>query len=70
VINAIKTANLAGPGLVPLGFSSTSNGGYTGVQMGSISGGMLTLSGPRFTATDNGSINTFNGTQPAPPSNL
>jgi ABC-type branched-subunit amino acid transport system substrate-binding protein len=70
IINTLKTANLAGPGLVPLGFSSTSNAGYTGVQMGTISGGMLTLSGPRFTSTDNGPINTFNGTQPAPPSNL
>jgi hypothetical protein len=68
VVNAVKTANLAGPGLVPITYSGTS--GYTGVQMGSISGGKLTLSGPRYTATDNGPIGTFNGTQPAPPSNL
>jgi ABC-type branched-subunit amino acid transport system substrate-binding protein len=70
VVNALKTANLAGPGLVPFAYSSTSNAGYTGVQMGTINGGKLTLSGPRFTATDNGPIGTFNGTQPAPPPNL
>jgi ABC-type branched-subunit amino acid transport system substrate-binding protein len=68
VVNAVKTANLAGPGLVPISYSGTS--GYTGVQMGSIHNGSLTLSGPRYTATDNGPIGTFNGTQPAPPSNL
>ena len=68
VVNALKTANLAGPGLVPISYTSTS--GYTGAQMGTISGGKLTLSGPRYTATDNGPIGTFNGTQPPPPSNL
>jgi hypothetical protein len=68
VVSALKTANLAGPGLVPLNYSSAS--GYTGVQMGSIHGGQLTLSGPRYTATDNGPIGTFNGAQPAPPPNL
>ena len=68
VVNALKTANLAGPGLVPISYSGAS--GYTGVQMGTISGGKLTLSGPRYTATDNGPIGTFNGTQPPPPSNL
>jgi branched-chain amino acid transport system substrate-binding protein len=68
VISALKTANLAGPGLVPLNYSSAS--GYTGVQMGTINGGKLTLSGPRYTATDNGPIGTFNGAQPPPPPNL
>ncbi len=68
VVNALKTANLAGPGLVPISYSGAS--GYTGVQMGTISGGKFTLSGPRYTATDNGPIGTFNGTQPAPPPNL
>ncbi|HEX4539921.1 MAG TPA: ABC transporter substrate-binding protein [Acidimicrobiales bacterium] len=68
VVNALKTANLAGPGLVPISYSSTS--GFTGVQMGTITGGKFVLSGPRFTATDNGPIGTFNGTQPPPPSNL
>jgi hypothetical protein len=38
--------------------------------MGTISGGKFTLSGPRYTATDNGPIGTFNGTQPPPPPNL
>jgi ABC-type branched-subunit amino acid transport system substrate-binding protein len=68
VVNALKTANLTGPGLVPISYSGAS--GYTGVQMGTISGGKFTLSGPRYTATDNGPIGTFNGTQPPPPSNL
>ena len=68
VVNALKTANLTGPGLVPISYSGAS--GYTGVQMGTISGGKFTLSGPRYTATDNGPIGTFNGTQPAPPPNL
>jgi ABC-type branched-subunit amino acid transport system substrate-binding protein len=68
VVNALKTANLAGPGLVPLSYSGAS--GYTGVQMGTITGGKFVLSGPRYTASNNGPISTFNGTQPAPPPNL
>ncbi|HWC39620.1 MAG TPA: ABC transporter substrate-binding protein [Acidimicrobiales bacterium] len=68
VVNALKTANLAGPGLVPISYTSTS--GYTGVQMGTITGGKFVLSGPRYTSTNNGPITTFNGTQPPPPSNL
>ena len=70
VIAALKKADLAGPGLVPLSYASTSNSGYSGVQMGAIDNGRLTLSGPRYTATDNGSIGTFRGSQPRPPSNL
>ncbi len=67
VVQALKTANLSGPGLAPLGYSSSSNGGYTGVQMGTIHNGQLTLSGPVYTSTDNGSINTYTGGQSAPP---
>jgi ABC-type branched-subunit amino acid transport system substrate-binding protein len=67
VIQSLKTANLAGPGLVPFAYSNTSNAGYTGVQMGTIHNGQLTLSGPVYTSTDNGPINTYTGGQPAPP---
>ncbi len=70
VMKALQTADLAGPGLSPLGYSSTSNQGYTGVQMGTIHGGKLALSGPVFTSTDNGPVKASKPVMVAPPKNL
>lgn len=70
VIKALQTADLAGPGLAPFGYSPTSNQGYTGVQMGTISGGQLDLSGPVYTSTDNGPIKATKPVKVAPPAGL
>ncbi len=70
VMKALQTADLAGPGLAPLGYSPTSNQGYTGVQMGTISGGNLKLSGPVFTSTDNGPVKATKPITVAPPKSL
>ncbi|MHB1785117.1 MAG: ABC transporter substrate-binding protein [Acidimicrobiales bacterium] len=61
VIDTLRKGLPAGPGLVPFRFSKTSSAGYTGAQMGTISGGKLTLSGPVYTAADTGPISTYSG---------
>ena len=33
IVNAVKTANLAGPGLVPYAYSTSAHAGFTGVQI-------------------------------------
>jgi ABC-type branched-subunit amino acid transport system substrate-binding protein len=70
VINAMKTADLSGPGLVPFRFSKTSNAGYTGVQMGLITNGKSSLFGPIYQASDDGPVTEFQGAPTQPPANF
>ena len=59
VINVLTSGQLdQGPGLVPLGFSSSSHLGYQGVEMGVIHSGNLSYTGTVYTATVNGSVAT------------
>jgi len=58
-----------GPGLVPFRYSSTQHGGYAGVEMGVIHGGVIKLDGKPLTTDPSagGAITAYSGTQPAPP---
>lgn len=72
VINALnsKGASYKGPGLVPLAFSSSDHGGYTGAQIATVNNSVLTASGPVFVTNDTGPITAYTGGQPAPPASL
>ena len=70
VIDTLRKGLPAGAGLVPFRYSKTSSAGYTGGQMGMISGGKLTLTGPVYTAKDTGPISTYSGGTVAIPSYL
>ncbi len=69
IVNAVQTANLAGPGLVPYAYSSTSHSGFTGVQVGTISGTGIHLIGTPLTTDDaTGPITPYTTPQPSPSS--
>jgi hypothetical protein len=52
VINTLQSGQLdQGPGLVPLGYSSSSHLGYLGVQMAMIQNGAAQFTGSIYTAT-------------------
>ena len=72
LINVLNTkgSTYKGPGLVPLAFSSTNHGGYTGGQIAMVNNGQVTLSGPIYVSSDTGPITTYTATQPPPPSSL
>ena len=63
-------AKWSGPGLVPFRYSTTSHGGYSGVQMGRVEGGKIVQFGPKLTTepTAGTPITRYSGTQPPPPS--
>lgn len=71
LINAVNTtgSKLAGPGLVPFRYSTTQHGGYSGVEMGQVRNGQITLfGGPLVTEPTAGSaITPYTTPQPAPP---
>ena len=58
-----------GPGLVPFRYTATQHGGYAGVEMGVIRGGVIGLDGKPLISdpTPGGAITPYSGTQPAPP---
>lgn len=68
LVQAVETANLAGPGTVPLRFSRTDHSGYAGARMTRVRGGAATGFGPAY-ATDPGSgpIEEYHTPQPEPP---
>ncbi len=67
LMSAVNSANLTGPGLLPLTFSSSDHRGYEGEQMAKFQGGKVVLFGPVYKAIETGSITTYNTPQPAPP---
>jgi ABC-type branched-subunit amino acid transport system substrate-binding protein len=71
IVNGLneKGASLTGPGLVPFRYSSSDHGGYSGTQMGRVTGGVIKLFGPRLTTTPEAAsaINTYSGTPATPP---
>ncbi|HEX4722158.1 MAG TPA: ABC transporter substrate-binding protein [Pseudonocardiaceae bacterium] len=52
LIDALQKGDLAGPGLVPFRYSSSSHAGYTGVQVGTIHNGQLVVTGTPLTTDD------------------
>jgi ABC-type branched-subunit amino acid transport system substrate-binding protein len=70
LVDAIQKGGLSGPGLVPFRFSATSHAGYTGVQIGTIKDGALSLTGQPLTTDDaSGAIQPYTGSPSEAPSN-
>ena len=68
--DAMNSADLSGPGLLPLTYSSTDHRGYEGEQMAKFQSGTVTAFGPVYKALETGTISTSTKTQPAPPANF
>jgi ABC-type branched-subunit amino acid transport system substrate-binding protein len=68
---SIETIKLSGgPGLVPMGYSSSNHLGFLGVQVTTIAGdGTVTTTGPVYTSSDTGPITQYNGSPATPPAN-
>jgi ABC-type branched-subunit amino acid transport system substrate-binding protein len=64
-----KGSMLTGPGLVPFRYSTTIHGGYGGVQMGEVKGGVIRQFGPRLITTPEASsaITQYTGSPATPP---
>jgi ABC-type branched-subunit amino acid transport system substrate-binding protein len=56
VITALEGGLAQGPGLVPLGYSSSNHLGYQGVQMATIENGTAAFTGSIYTATVSGPV--------------
>jgi ABC-type branched-subunit amino acid transport system substrate-binding protein len=70
IVDAVKSGELRGPGLVPLRYSEGDHSGYGGEQLGHIENGQLVLDGqPLVTDTGDGDITESGEGQPAPPPN-
>jgi len=68
--DAMNSADLSGPGLLPLTYSSTDHRGYEGEQMAKFESGAVKLFGPVYKAIETGSITSLTTTPPAPPANF
>jgi ABC-type branched-subunit amino acid transport system substrate-binding protein len=67
LMSAVNSANLTGPGLLPLTFSSTNHRGYEGEQMARFDSSGVTGFGPVYQTLESGPITTYTGGQPNPP---
>jgi ABC-type branched-subunit amino acid transport system substrate-binding protein len=70
-VTALERTKLSGgPGLVPMGYSSSNHLGFLGVQVTTIAGdGTVTTTGPLYTSSDTGPITQYNGSPATPPAN-
>ena len=69
IVNAVQTADINGPALLPYAYSSTDHSGVTGVQMATVNNNAVHLMGqPLVTDDGSGAITPFTGTQPTPQS--
>jgi ABC-type branched-subunit amino acid transport system substrate-binding protein len=71
LVKSLETNKLSGgPGLAPLGFSSTNHLGFLGVQAVTIAAdGTETTAGPVYTTSDSGPISAYSGSASSPPAN-
>src|SRR3989475_3001090 len=70
-VKSLETTKLTGgPGLAPLGYSSSNHLGFLGVQIATIAAdGTVTTTGPVYTSSDSGPITQYNGSPSTPPAN-
>ena len=69
IVNAVQTANINGPALLPYAYSPTDHSGVTGVQMAVVNGNAVHLMGqPLVTDDGSGAITPYTGTRPTPQS--
>jgi hypothetical protein len=70
IVAAVEKGGFSGPGLVPFGYSSTDHSGYTGAQMGVISGlAIKPIGQPETTDDGSGPITPYTTAQPQAPAN-
>jgi ABC-type branched-subunit amino acid transport system substrate-binding protein len=70
LVDAVEKGGFAGPGLVPFAYSKSSHAGFTGAQIGKISGNTIVLSGTPLTTDDGtGAIQPYTTPQPQAPAN-
>jgi len=70
IVKAIEGGLDPGWGTVPFRYSSSSHAGYTGVQVGTIKGTSITVTGTPMTTDDqSGPITPYTNPQAAPPAN-
>ncbi|NUP47058.1 MAG: ABC transporter substrate-binding protein [Catenulispora sp.] len=70
LVKAVEAGGYSGPGLVPFAFSGASHAGYTGAQVGVVTGNTIALSGKPLTTDDGaGAINAYLAPQPTAPDN-
>ena len=70
LVDAVEKGGFTGAGLVPFAFSKSSHAGYTGAQIGKISGNTIVLSGTPLTTDDGtGAIQPYTTPQPQAPAN-
>lgn len=68
IVDTIEKGGLTSPGLVPFRFSTESHAGYTGVQIGLITGGALKVQGtPMVTDDATGAISASTQVPASPP---
>jgi ABC-type branched-subunit amino acid transport system substrate-binding protein len=70
ILDALNSANLAGPGLTPLTYTSSDHRGYRGEQMAKFDNGAITGFGPIYQGIESGPITTYSGTATVPPANF
>lgn len=70
-VKSLETTKLSGgPGLAPLGFSSSNHLGFLGVQVATIAAdGTERTAGPVYTSSDSGPISPYSGSASSPPAN-
>jgi len=70
LVQAVEQGGLRGPGLTPFAFSHSSHAGFTGLQIATIQGGTLVLTGtPETTDDGSGPIKPYTQQQPQAPAN-
>jgi len=70
LVSAIAGASLAGPGVVPLTFTSSDHRGYEAEQMAKFANGQLTAFGPVYKALETGNITQSPLSVTPPPANF
>jgi ABC-type branched-subunit amino acid transport system substrate-binding protein len=70
-VKSLESTKLSGgPGLAPLGYSSSNHLGFLGVQIATIAAdGTVTTIGPVYTTSDSGPISQYSGSASTPPAN-
>ena len=71
LVKSLETTKLSGgPGIAPLGFSSSNHLGFLGVQVVTIAAdGTEKTAGPVYTSSDSGPITQYSGSASSPPAN-
>lgn len=70
IVAAVEKGGFTGPGVVPFAFSSSDHSGYTGEQVGVITGLSVKTVGPPMTTDDGtGAVTPYTTAQPSAPAN-